>query len=71
MEVRIRNIEIVDDRMAALLRSRSEAERFAMIDKFWRFARQLIRSTVEQEHPDWPEPRVRREVARRMSRGAL
>jgi hypothetical protein len=26
---------------------------------------------LRQEHPDWPEPQLRREVARRLSHGAV
>jgi hypothetical protein len=71
MDPRMRKIEILDDQMAELLRSKTEAERFAMIDKFWRFARQLVQAMIVHEHPDWTEEQVRREVARRMSHGAL
>jgi hypothetical protein len=71
MHRRIRDIEIIDDQMASLLRSKTEAERFAMIDKFWRFARTLILARIAHEHPDWTEDQVRREVARRMSHGAV
>ncbi len=71
MESRLRQIEIIDDRMAELLRGKTEAERIAMIDRFWRFARQLVAARVVQEHPDWSEDQVRREVARRMSHGAV
>ncbi len=34
MESRIQRIEIIDDRMAELLRTKTETERFAMIDRF-------------------------------------
>jgi Rv0078B-related antitoxin len=71
MEPRIRRITILDDRMAELLRSKTEAERFAMIDRSWRFARQMIQAMIVHEHPDWSEDQVRREVARRMSHGAV
>src|SRR5271157_4011234 len=46
-------------------------ERYAMIDKFWRLASQLIRARIAHEHPDWSEDRIRRELARRMSHGAV
>ncbi|MGA7501766.1 MAG: hypothetical protein WBX00_33965 [Isosphaeraceae bacterium] len=71
MEPRLRRIAILDDRMAELLRSKTEAERFAMIDRSWRFARQMIQAMIVHEHPDWSEDQVRREVARRMSHGAV
>jgi hypothetical protein len=71
MEQRLRRIEIIDDRMAELLRAKTEAERFAMVDRSWRFARQLIQSMIIHENPQWSEDQVRREVARRMSHGAV
>lgn len=71
MEPRLRRIAILDDRMAELLRSKTEAKRFAMIDRSWRFARQMIQAMIVHEHPDWSEDQVRREVARRMSHGAV
>jgi hypothetical protein len=71
MEPRLRRIDIIDDRMAEVLRAKTDAERFAMIDDFWQFARHLIEATIVQEHPDWPEETVRREAARRMSHGAV
>jgi len=71
MEPRLRRIAILDDRMAELLRSKTEAERFAMIDRSWRFARQMIQAMIVHEHPDWSEDQVRRALARRMSHGAV
>jgi Rv0078B-related antitoxin len=71
MEARLRRIQILDDKMAELLRARTESERFAMIDRSWRFARQMIQAMIIHEHPDWSEDQVRREVARRMSHGAV
>ena len=43
MEARFRNLEIIDDQMAEILRTKSMAERFAMFDQFWRLASQMIR----------------------------
>jgi hypothetical protein len=71
VDARIQKLEILDDRMAELLRSKTVAERFAMIDKFWSFARQMVQARVVHEHPDWSVDLVRREVARRMSHGAV
>jgi hypothetical protein len=71
MEPRLRRIEIIDDKVAELLRAKTEAERFAMIDRSWQFARQMIQAMIIHEHPEWSEDQVRREVARRMSHGAV
>jgi 2-polyprenyl-6-methoxyphenol hydroxylase-like FAD-dependent oxidoreductase len=71
MEPRIRAIEIVDDRVVEILRSKTPAERLAIADGMWSFARQMIRAIQAREHPDWSQGEIDREVARRMSHGAF
>jgi len=71
MKSRIRTIEVVDDNVAEILRKKSPAERLAIADGLWRFAREMIRANVAREHPEWSEAEVQRQVARRMSRGAV
>jgi hypothetical protein len=71
MDSRLQRIEIIDDKVAEVLRAKTDAERFAMLDRSWRFARQMIEAMIVHEHPDWSEDRVRREVVRRMSHGAV
>lgn len=63
--------EIVDDRVAEILRKKTPAERLAIADGMWRFARDMIHAIISREHPDWPEDEIRRQVARRMSHGAF
>lgn len=63
--------EVLDDRTAAILRAKTPAERLAIAFGLWRFARQLILANIEHQHPDWVPERVRLEVARRMSHGAV
>ncbi len=64
-------IEVLDDQMADILRSKTVAERLAIADQMWMFARQLIASTLRSEHPDWDARRLEREIARRLSHGAV
>jgi len=71
MESRFRNLEIIDDQVAEILRTKTVVERFATIDQFWRLAGQMIRARIAHEHPDWSEDRIQRELARRMSHGAV
>ena len=66
-----RNIEVIDDDMAAVLRAKTGAQRLQIADQMFRIARELVTGRVRQEHPDWPEPQLRREVARRLSHGAV
>jgi Rv0078B-related antitoxin len=71
MDSRSRTMDIVDDRVAEILRSKSPAERLAIADGMWRFARRMIREIIVREHPDWSEAEINRQVARRMSHGAF
>jgi hypothetical protein len=71
MGSRIRAIEVVDDKVAEILRSKTPAERLAIADGLWRFAWQMMRAMTAREHPDWPGDEIDRHVARRMSHGAF
>ena len=66
-----RNIEVMDDDMAAVLRGKTGAQRLQIADSLFSFARDHIEARLRQEHPDWPEQLLRREVARRLSHGAV
>ena len=68
---RIAKIEMVDEAMAEILRQKTPAERLAMVNSMWVFVRDLVRLRVIQEHPDWSEEEIQRQVARRMSHGAV
>jgi hypothetical protein len=71
MRLDLGQIEVVDDRMAAVLRSKTGADRLRIIDALYRTARQLIEASVRELHPDWEHERVYRETVRRLSHGAL
>ena len=63
--------EVLDDRMAAILRSKTPAERLAMAFGMWRFARDLISRNARRDHPEWTESELTLHVARRMSHGVV
>lgn len=63
--------EILDDRMAEILRRKSPAERLEMAFSMWRFAQRLVGDAIRDAHPDWTEDEIRRETARRLSRGTV
>ncbi len=71
MESRIRNFEVVDDRVAEIVRRKSPAERLAMVDWLRRIAREMVRANITRENPDWSAAETGRQVARRISRGAV
>ena len=72
-EIRIdpRQIEVMDDDMAAVLRAKTGAERLRIAFAMYSSARRMILSHLSAEHPDWSESEIRRETARRLSHGAV
>jgi hypothetical protein len=63
--------EVLDDRVAEILRGKTPAERLAMTFRLWSFVRDMVRRVIAHEHPEWSEAEVARETARRMSQGAV
>jgi len=55
--------------MAAILKSKTEAERLAIANGMWRSARQMILHSLRQEHPEWTDEAIQWETARRLSHG--
>jgi Rv0078B-related antitoxin len=65
------SVEMMDDAMAEVLRAKSPAERLAIANGMWRSASRMIEAILRAEQPDWTDDEIRREVARRMSHGAV
>ena len=59
-------IEVVDDHLAEMLRKLTPAERVALTGLFRRAVREWVEESVRRQHPDWPDERVTRAVAREM-----
>ena len=66
-----RNIEVVDDAMAAVLRTKSGGERLRIASGMYAMARKLIIGHLRAAHPDWDDRRIVREAARRLSQGMV
>jgi len=64
-----RNIEVIDDDLAEVLRKKSPAERVQMIAAANRTARLLAAAGIRFRHPDWNERRIQDEVIRRVCGG--
>lgn len=71
MNAILQSFEFIDDAMADVLRSKTEAERLRMAMRLWRSARLIVRGAICTEHPDWSEEQVQNELARRMSHGSV
>ena len=64
-------IEVMDETMAAVLRAKTPAERLEIGFGLWTSAQNMLRTHLATKHPDWDDARVSREVARRLSHGAV
>ena len=62
-------IEVVDEAIAKVLRSKEPWQRVAMIGQANRTMRALIEGHVRTWHPDWLDEQVKREVGRRLLGG--
>ena len=67
MTIDPRNIEVMDDAMAAVYRTKTVAERLRIADDMYIFARDMIASQARAAHPEWTETQVGRETARRIA----
>jgi hypothetical protein len=59
-------VEVVEPEMAAVLRDKTEAERYSIALGLWHFARNTIRRQLAADHPDWTQDQVYREATRRL-----
>jgi len=66
----LHRIEVVDEDVAAILRTKTPAEKIEMIAAAHRTARQLIAGGVRLRHPEWDDEQVHHEVIRRLTHGA-
>jgi hypothetical protein len=66
-----RQIEVMDDQMADMLRQKTGAERLAIAFGLFSSARRMLLSHLRTEHPDWDEQQIIAEAARRLSHGAV
>jgi hypothetical protein len=62
-------IEVVDDRVAEILRTKSGPERLSMVWAAWTFFETRINAYLKSMHPDWTEEQIREEIVRRVSYG--
>ncbi len=64
-------IEVVDDRVAEILRTKSGPERLTMVWADWSFFQTRIMAHLknEHEHPEWTEEQIRKEILRRVTYG--
>jgi hypothetical protein len=65
-----RNIEVIEDDMARIIRKKSGAERLRIASGLYASARLMLLNHLRSEHVDWDRQRIQQEAARRLSHGA-
>jgi hypothetical protein len=64
-----KNIEVVDEEMAAVYRAIPPVRRLQLMSDMFTSARRMILSHLRAEHPEWSEAQVNDEAGRRLSHG--
>ncbi len=71
MDISEKNIEIIDDLMAEILRKKTPQQRLTIAFSIWISAKKCITNYLRSEHPDWDDSRIQKEVAKRLSHGII
>lgn len=66
-----RNIELADAASIEMFRTMTAEQKFQSMSRMHAFARRWVETAVREAHPNWSEADIRREIARRLSTGAL
>lgn len=70
MKIDKRNIEVLDDQMARVLRKKTPQQRLIIAFNMWGSAKKQLTNYLRSLHSDWDEKEIQHEVTRRLSRGA-
>lgn len=63
-------IEVVDDKIAEILKTKSGQERLNMVWDAWIFFDKTIRAYLKNQHPEWKEEQIQKEIVRRVTYGS-
>jgi hypothetical protein len=53
-----RRYEVMDDKIAEIMRAKSPDERLNIAHGMWRCARSLVYDGIRHQHPEWDEQRI-------------
>lgn len=65
----VRRIEILDKTMVEVLRAKTEEERVTMVFDAERTMRLMLEAQLHDQHRDWDNEQVAKEIARRRNLG--
>ncbi len=68
LEREVSRTDMVDARVAAILRAKSGMERLRLAHEAWELAHARLTAFLAARHPDWDRRQVQAAVAKRLSR---
>jgi ABC-type transport system involved in cytochrome bd biosynthesis fused ATPase/permease subunit len=63
-------IEVVDDKVAEILKMKSGPERLSMVWDAWTFYDKTVRAYLKNKHPEWTEEQIQKEIVKRVTYGS-
>lgn len=60
-----------DPEVVEVLRAKTPQERLSIAFGMWAAARKMLVNLLADQHPDWDQSRLEKEVARRLSHGSV
>jgi len=71
MSIDIRNIEVLDDQIIEVLKTKSPQQRLTIAFGMWSSARKQLTNYIRGQYPDWDKKQIHQEVIKRLSHGAI
>ena len=62
-------IEVIDDKVAEILKRKTGQERLKMVWDSWTYFNERLRAYLKSNHPEWTDEELRKEIIRRMTYG--
>jgi len=64
-------IKTPDQEVVEILQAKTPQERLSIAFGMWSAARKMLVNLLTDQHPDWDQDRLEKEVARRLSHGSF
>jgi len=62
-------IEVIDDKVAEIMKTKSGQERLNMVWDAWTYFDKRIRVYLKNRHPEWTERQIQKEIVNRVTYG--
>lgn len=69
MRLNNRQIEVIDDKIAEILKKKTGQERLKMVWDSWTYFCQRIEAHLKSSHPEWTEEEIQKEIVKRVLYG--